>query len=138
MMDDERVNELVERLRRLTAALKRANNQAEYFERLWYLLKDENEIRDNVMGRIAIALFGDANNRTDEECVAKLAQVVSERTALRKDALRYRWLRGDSCPDHSVRWTQWEIKRWEAPYWSGDLRRTALDDALDDVMTKEG
>lgn len=29
----------------------------------------------NVMGRIAVALFGDQNNRTDEECVARAAEI---------------------------------------------------------------
>ena len=47
------------------------------------------------------------------------------------DAARYRWLRGDSCPDHSSRWTQWEVRCWKAPSWTGDLRRADLDDAID-------
>jgi hypothetical protein len=38
----------------------------------------------NVMGRIAIALFGDQNNRTDEDCVTKIAEVVRERDRLRQ------------------------------------------------------
>lgn len=36
------------------------------------------------MGRIAIALFDEQNNRTDEECVTKVAEVVLERDLLRK------------------------------------------------------
>lgn len=50
------------------------------------------------------------------------------------DAQRYRWLRGDSCPDHSVRWTQWEVRCWRAPQWTADLRRSALDAAIDAAM----
>ena len=44
---------------------------------------------------------------------------------------RYRWLRGDSCGDHSPRWTQWEIRCWRAPQWTADLRRAELDAAID-------
>lgn len=51
--------------------------------------------------------------------------------ALAKDAARYRWLRGDSCPDHSKRWTRWEVSCWRAPLWTDDLRRDELDDAID-------
>ena len=54
-----------------------------------------------------------------------------------QDAPRYRWLRGDSCPDHSSRWTQWEVRCWKAPSWTGDLRRADLDDAIDDARGKE-
>ena len=56
---------------------------------------------------------------------------------LRLDATRYRWLRGDSCMDHSARWTQWEVRRWDAPIWTNDLRRADLDAAIDDAMRKE-
>ena len=48
-------------------------------------LRSEEEItHGNVMGRIAIALFDEQNNRTDEECVTKVAEVVLERDLLRK------------------------------------------------------
>ncbi len=47
------------------------------------------------------------------------------------DVERYRWLRGDACPDHSVRWTQWEVRCWVAPFWSDDLRREGLDRSID-------
>ena len=78
-------------------------------------LRSEEEVtHGHVMGRIAIALFREYNNRTDEECVAKVAEVVYERDNLRQhlhdehqrhvgtmderdalaaDAARYRWLR---------------------------------------------
>lgn len=41
----------------------------------------------NVMGRIAIALFSDQNNRTDEECVAAVAELAYEVSGAR-EALR--------------------------------------------------
>lgn len=69
---------------------------------------------------------------------------IRERDDLRRqlaeaelDAERYRWLRGDLCPDHSVRWTQWEVRCWKAPSWTGDLRRADLDDAIDAARGKE-
>lgn len=40
------------------------------------------------MGRIAIALFGDQNNRTDEECVAKAAELGYGLTGARLRAER--------------------------------------------------
>ena len=69
-------------------------------------LEDEL-VHGNVMGRIAVALFGEQNNRTDEECVALAAEIGYELSgakqraeraeadlaAARADAERYRWLR---------------------------------------------
>ena len=73
--------------------------------------------------------------RDHRECL--IQRMADEIERLRADAERYRWLRGDSCPDHSVRWTQWEVRRWEAPFWTGDLRRADLDDAIDAARGKE-
>jgi len=36
---------------------------------------EDKLVHGNVMGRIAVALFGDQNNRTDEECVARAAEI---------------------------------------------------------------
>ncbi len=63
--------------------------------------------------------------------------VLEQLRRMAKDAQRYRWLRGDLCPDHSVRWTQWEVRCWKAPSWTGDLRRADLDDAIDAARGKE-
>ncbi len=46
-------------------------------------LEDEL-VHGNVMGRIAIALFGEQNNRSDEDCVAQAIEVVRERNSLRQ------------------------------------------------------
>lgn len=64
----------------------------------------------------------------------ELAQFLRDAMA---DAQRYRWLRGDSCLDHSIRWAQWEVRRWDAPQWTGDLRRADLDAAIDAARGKE-
>lgn len=66
-----------------------------------------------------------------DELIARLHAECAEDEAIKRDAQRYRWLRGDLCPDHSVRWTQWEVRCWKAPSWTGDLRRADLDDAID-------
>lgn len=42
-----------------------------------------NDMRDNIMGRIAIALFGEHNNRTDEECVIEIVRLRAERDEAR-------------------------------------------------------
>ena len=72
-----------------------------------------------------------------ERVLAEVDRLRTENERLREDAERYRWLRGDSCADHSVRWTQWEVRRWRAPFWTSDLRRTDLDEEINAVMRKE-
>ena len=48
-------------------------------------LRSEEELtHGHVMGRIAIELFGEQNNRTDEECITRVAEVVHERDSLRQ------------------------------------------------------
>lgn len=48
-------------------------------------LRSEEEVaHGHVMGRIAIALFGDRNNRADEECVKQAIDVICERNRLRQ------------------------------------------------------
>lgn len=64
-------------------------------------------------------------------------QMDEQLRRMAKDAARYRWLRGDSCPDHSIRWTQWEVRCWRSPVWSYDLRRQELDQAIDDARGVE-
>jgi len=44
--------------------------------------KQDELVHGNIMGRIAVNLFGRHNNVTDEECVAETAQLGYERTAL--------------------------------------------------------
>ena len=77
-------------------------------------------------------------------CINEIERLTAERDDLRRqlaeaeqDARRYRWLRGDSCPDQSSRWTQWEVRCWKAPSWTGDLRRADLDDAIDAARGKD-
>jgi hypothetical protein len=65
------------------------------------------------------------------------ATAPDELERLRTDAERYRWLRGDSCHDHSVRWARWEVRCWKAPFWIADLRREELDAAIDAAMKGE-
>jgi hypothetical protein len=66
------------------------------------------------------------------EAIAKLS---AENAELRKDAQRYRWLRGD-VQGHSERWPRWELRRWDGKTWHS-LERSALDAAIDEVIRKE-
>lgn len=67
--------------------------------------------------------------------IAAIQRLEAENEALRKDAERYRWLRGD-CGPHSVRWPRFEVKYWTGRWWD-DLRLAQMDAAIDDAMTKE-
>ena len=69
--------------------------------------------------------------RAHNEFLARLEKGKTGYALLKEDAERYRWLRGDSCPEHSPRWTQWEVRCWKSPRWSDDLRRAELDAAID-------
>lgn len=69
--------------------------------------------------------------------LVEVERLRAELATAQQDAVRYRWMRGDSCPDHSVRWTQWEVRCWRAPFWTDDLRRGGLDAAIDAAMIKE-
>ena len=50
-------------------------------------LEDEL-VHGNIMGRIAVALFGDQNNRTDEDCVARAAEIGYELSGAKQRAER--------------------------------------------------
>lgn len=105
-------------------------------------LMDEREILRQECERAwkevdAIQRERDDHLRWRQELADKLDELEKHRDALKADAERYRWLRGDSCPDHSSRWTQWEVRCWKAPSWTGDLRRADLDDAIDAARGKE-
>lgn len=81
----------------------------------------------------------DAGSRPGGICEAaakEIERLRAELAAAKRDAERYRWLRGD-CPDHSIRWTQWEVRTWLAPQWTSDLRFTHLDVAIDAAMKGE-
>lgn len=66
---------------------------------------------------------------------AALAQPAAQavHSDVERDAARYRWLRGDTCPDHSPRWMEWEVRRWAARRWRWP-RRADLDAAIDAAM----
>ena len=70
---------------------------------------------------------------------AEAAEAIRDRDAeierLRKDAARYRWLRGD-VPSHSLRWGRWEVRYWTGRYWD-DMRKDGLDAAIDAAMEVE-
>jgi hypothetical protein len=61
--------------------------------------------------------------------IEQLDELRAENAKLKKDAGRYRWLRGDA-PAHSERWMRWELRRWDGKSWNS-LKGTALDAAID-------
>lgn len=79
-------------------------------------LEDEL-VHCNVMGRIAIALFGDQNNRTDEECVARAAEIGYELSGAKHRAERA------EAELAAARALLGEVREWIPYYrWIPDLR----------------
>lgn len=76
------------------------------------------------------AAVGDSGQMMQSELVERIKR-------LREDVERYRWLRGDSCPEHSIRWARWQVSSYAPPAWSCDLRGEKLDAAIDAAMAKE-
>lgn len=112
----------------------------------------ENLQRGNVIGRISAHLLGNKNNVSDEDVVIAASEAgralqgareraeraEQEAAELRKDAERYRWLRGGSdVPAHSVRWGRWEINHWEGANGWRNLLCSELDAAIDAAMKEE-
>ena len=65
----------------------------------------------------------------DEPCTTS-----GETERLRKDAERYRWLRGGAdVPPHSRRWPRWEVRNWSGRWWE-TLFAEKLDAAIDVAM----
>ena len=69
-----------------------------------------------------------------KEALARAERAEAERDALRADAERYRWLRGDG-PLHDERWSRWNLQRWDGRCWHS-LERSALDAAIDAARTE--
>ena len=70
---------------------------------------------------------------TRPECVrTQRDQLRDELTALRRDAERYRWLRGEADVT-GERWSRWNLQRWDGRSWHS-LELTALDAAIDAAM----
>lgn len=55
----------------------------------------------------------------------------SELEAMRKDAERYRWLRGD-CGPASVRWPRWKVEHWTGQW--NPVQGQGMDAAIDAAM----
>lgn len=62
----------------------------------------------------------------------KLHAIETFQAALRKDAERYRWLRGEA-DISGERWMRWNLQRWDGRGWHS-LELTALDAAVDAAM----
>jgi hypothetical protein len=139
---------LRERAERAEAALDRLANDMEFRGNSVAYIYQKKDAYAAAIDRAWTAL-NDAGVRADGKTSLTdgIAQLAAERNALKaqpaaqavpsdveRDAARYRWLRGDTCPDHSPRWMEWEVRRWAAPRWTDDLRRADLDAAIDAAM----
>lgn len=69
---------------------------------------------------------------------AEVARLTSELAAAKTNEARYLWLRGNTCADHSPRWLQWEVRCWQCPEWTTDLRGQRLDEAIDAARSAGG
>ena len=90
-------------------------------------LEDEL-VHGNVMGRIAVALFGDQNNRTDEECVARAAEIGYELSSAKQRAERA------EAELVVVRALLLEARGWLDPW---ESRQSALRDHIDATLAGE-
>ena len=77
-----------------------------------------------------------------DEYIVLRTTAAAQIEALKKDAERYRWLRGNA-PSSSTRWPRWRIEYWCGSRWDsptkedldamvdeGLLRDSAIDDAI--------
>ena len=117
------IDDAADEIERLTAALTKANGE-------WTVACAELRVR------LAEAdAHGKAQQQWAHAWRDKHDALTAENAALRKDAERYRWLRGsESVPAHSIRWARWEIRHWQGANGWRDLLRSELDVAIDAAM----
>lgn len=78
---------------------------------------EDGLVHGNIMGRIAVALFGDQNNCTDEECVARAAEIGYELSGAKQRAERA------EAELAAARALLGEVREWIPYYrWIPDLR----------------
>jgi hypothetical protein len=97
-------------------------------------------LRAELVEKQADCVGYDARNQVLRDSIASaqndVSDLIAERDRLRKDAERYRWLRGDGQHDSSSRWMRWRIEHWGSHTWN-DLRGAELDDAIDAALGGE-
>ena len=75
----------------------------------------------------------------DESTYTADDEIIRLRTELaecKRDAERYRWLRG-TVPESSSRWARWRLERWISGAWH-ELRGLHLDTCIDAALAAEG
>ena len=89
-----------------------------------------NDIVDRLRGQEPLHL-GDRSAAADviERLRAELAEC-------KRDAERYRWLRG-TVPESSSRWARWRLECWISGAWH-ELRGLHLDTCIDAALAAEG
>lgn len=79
----------------------------------------------------ALAAFVAASNPS------RIARILDALEEARKDAARYRWLRGGpEVPSHSRRWPRWDVRHWDGRYWQ-TLFAGSIDRHIDKDMQEE-
>ena len=72
----------------------------------------------------------------DDEALEVLRE-LAEVDRLRRDAERYRWLRGGpDVPSYSSRWPRWEVRYWDGRYWQ-TMFAEHLDEVIDAAMKEQ-
>lgn len=67
---------------------------------------------------------------------AEIARLRDEVVELRKDAERYRWLRGDPWFPGAHRWSRWRIEHWSGQAWD-PVPNQELDKLVDVYIAHE-
>jgi hypothetical protein len=70
------------------------------------------------------------DRKTADDAIKIVSSLRAERDALREDAERYRWLRGN-VSETSTRWSRWRIEHWSPESTWNDLRHADLDASVD-------
>lgn len=149
----EALESLRAEVERLTTCLAKANEQAEHFEREWYLLGDEAERlrKDSAKAQVCMDLhealgvrWGDdpysaiRNLRQDAERLrVSNDRLVHDLDRAAEDAQRYRWLRDVACTDGAPVGSP----TCAIGSWSGNKLRACfgagLDAAIDAAMKEQ-
>lgn len=107
--------------------IKITSAQVQEIERL---TAERDELRrqfDPMGGKLASA----------DELIAALRAEKEEDEAMKRDARRYRWLRGGlDVPSWSERWQRWEVRNWNGRHWN-TLFADQVDAAIDAARGKE-
>ena len=76
----------------------------------------------------------DESTYTADDEISRLRAELAE---CRRDAERYRWIRGN-VPSHSTRWSRWKVEYFYGASGWNDLRHAKLDAEIDAALAAKG